>query len=61
MNETPVNKILEDYLDDESVIALSLAVTYWGLTNQNPNTTPAGIGQVLETANKFKHYLDGAH
>lgn len=58
MTNTPVNNIIDDYLDDPKVVALALAVTYWGLTNQNPNTSPASTGTVLETANKFLHYMN---
>lgn len=61
MNDTPANSIINDYLDDERVVSLALAVTYWGLTNQNPHTTPAGIGQVLDTAKRFQNHLYGAN
>lgn len=57
MNETPASKLIYDYMDDEKVVALALAVTYWGMTNQNPSTQPAKLGTVLDTADKFYRYL----
>jgi hypothetical protein len=58
MQNNMIDDIMDDYLDNPKVIALALAVEYWGLTNQNPNTSPASTGTVLDTANKFLHYID---
>lgn len=55
--DTPVDKVFDDYLDDEKIIALALAVQYWGMTNQNPNTSPAKLGTVIDTAQQFRRYL----
>lgn len=56
MND-PASEIIDEFLDDPKVVALALAVTYWGLTNQNPNTNPASVGTVKDTANQFLYYL----
>jgi hypothetical protein len=41
------------------VIALALAVVHHGLSNFAANTVPAGWSTVLDTAKKFRDYLNG--
>jgi len=57
VNESTTGRIIDDFLDDPKVLALALAVEYWGMTNQNPNTSPAKLDTILDTANKFLRYL----
>lgn len=57
MNESPLSQTIDSLIDDEKALALALAVTYWGMVGQNPNATPAGIGQVQSTADQFLRYL----
>lgn len=46
-------------LRDRRVIALALAVFHHGLSNFASNTVPAGWGTVIETANRFRDYMNG--
>jgi hypothetical protein len=57
MNNQPTDYVINEFLDDEKTLALALAVQYWGMTNQNPATSPAKLQTVLETADKFHRWL----
>jgi hypothetical protein len=41
------------------VIALALAVVHHGLSNFASDTVPAGWGTVIETARRFRDYING--
>jgi hypothetical protein len=62
MNSLPDNvaqSIISEYVDDEKVLSLALAVMYWSSVGQNPNTTPPQEGKILGTAQKFYQYITG--
>ena len=54
-----VKPIIDEYMDDEKVLALTLAVLYWGNVGQNPKTTPPQEGKIIQTAQVFHRYLMG--
>ena len=56
MSNNITNSIIEDYLDDK-VLALVLAVEFWGSAVRNDKTTPPGNGKIIETAQTFHRYL----
>ena len=51
--------VLQDYLDDEKVLALTLAIWWLNGVHSNPNATPSKINTVFETSDKIIRYLQG--
>lgn len=49
--------IIDEYLEDEKVLALTLAVMYWGSVGTNPKSTPPAEGKIVLTAQVFHRYL----
>jgi hypothetical protein len=45
------------YIDEERLTALSLSVKFWGQVSTNPKTTPVTEQRVLQTADRFYHWL----
>lgn len=58
-SETLKNDVLSEYLDDERVLALTLAIWYLNGVHSNPNATPSKIGTLFETSDKITRYLQG--
>jgi len=51
--------VLQDYLDDEKVLALTLAIWWLNGVHSNPNATPSKIDTVFKTSDQIIRYLQG--
>jgi len=55
------SEILGDYLDDERVLAMTLAVWFLNGVHANPKATPGNLGTLKTTADSIGMYLrDGS-
>lgn len=57
MSDSVSKEVITEWLDNERVLALALAIEFHNGVAANPNATPSGLGTVFDTSDKIIEYV----
>lgn len=57
MSDSTSKEVITEWLDNERVLALALAIEFLNGVAVNPNSTPAGVKKLFETSDQIIEYL----
>lgn len=58
MSDSASKEVITDWLDNERVLALALAIEFLNGVARNPGATPAGIDKLFKNADQIIEYLN---